>query len=164
MDISKNAGHVVMDMRADKVYTRHSEGAFLRMNDGRILYAYSRFTGNSNDAAPCDIVGRWSADEGETWSDAEILLRAADYGTHNIMSVSLLRMANGDVGLFFGSRQSGLPVFRVADPGLELPLLQQAQQAAADWIDRCGTAQTPEAAALRQRVGTLFARTEGTMN
>ena len=67
-------------------------------------------------------------------------------------------------GDFFGSRQSGLPVFRVADPGLELPLLQQAQQAAADWIDRCGTAQTPEAAALRQRVGALFARTEGTMN
>ena len=105
MDISKNAGHVVMDMRADKTYTRHSEGAFLRMNDGSILYAYSRFTGNSNDAAPCDIVGRWSYDEGKTWSDAVILLHAADFGTHNIMSVSLMRMQNGDVGIFFGSRQ-----------------------------------------------------------
>ena len=105
MDLTKNAGHVVMDMRADKVYTRHSEGAFLRMDDGSILYAYSRFTGSADDCAPSDIVGRWSYDEGETWSEAKTLLRAADYGTHNIMSVSLLRMENGDVGLFFGSRQ-----------------------------------------------------------
>jgi len=67
-------------------------------------------------------------------------------------------------GDFFGSRQSGLPVFRVANLSCDLQTLKTAQQAAADWIDRDGTADTPEAEALRSRIGQLFARAEGTMN
>ena len=67
-------------------------------------------------------------------------------------------------GDFFGSRQSGLPVFRVANLSCDLQTLKTAQQAAADWIDREGTAQTPEAEALRSRIGQLFARAQGTMN
>ncbi len=67
-------------------------------------------------------------------------------------------------GDFFGSRQSGLPAFRVADLSFDLATLKQAQQASADWIDRSGTADTPEAQALRERIGELFLRAEGTMN
>ena len=67
-------------------------------------------------------------------------------------------------GDFFGSRQSGLPAFRVADLGCDLTAMKDAQQASADWIDACGTSDTPEANALRQRIGDLFARSEGTMN
>ena len=67
-------------------------------------------------------------------------------------------------GDFFGSRQSGLPAFRVADLSFDLATLKQAQQASADWIDRSGTSDTPEAQALRERIGDLFARAEGTMN
>ena len=67
-------------------------------------------------------------------------------------------------GDFFGSRQSGLPAFRVADLSFDLELLQQAQEASARWIDLEGTAETPEAAALRERIGELFLRAEGTMN
>ena len=67
-------------------------------------------------------------------------------------------------GDFFGSRQSGLPVFRVTNLSCDLVTLKQAQQASADWIDREGTADTPEAIALRERIGDLFARAEGTMN
>ena len=67
-------------------------------------------------------------------------------------------------GDFFGSRQSGLPTFRVANLSCDLQTLKQAQQASADWIDTQGTANTPEAAALRQRIGELFQRAEGTMN
>ena len=64
----------------------------------------------------------------------------------------------------FVSRQSGLPAFRVADLSLDLELLKQAQQASKDWIEQEGTAETPEANALRARVAALFARAEGTMN
>ena len=103
-EMTANTGRAVLQLTADKTYTRHSEGAFLRMNDGSILYAYSRFTGSDDDGAPSDIVGLWSKDEGETWSEPVTLLRAADFNTHNIMSVSLMRMQNGDVGLFFGAR------------------------------------------------------------
>ena len=67
-------------------------------------------------------------------------------------------------GDFFGSRQSGLPAFRVADLGCDLAAMKDAQQASADWIDAYGTSDTPEAKALRQRIGDLFARSEGTMN
>ncbi len=67
-------------------------------------------------------------------------------------------------GDFFGSRQSGLPAFRVADLGCDLTAMKDAQQASADWIDTYGTSDTPEANALRQRIGDLFARSQGTMN
>ena len=67
-------------------------------------------------------------------------------------------------GDFFGSRQSGLPTFRVADLSMDLQTLKDAQQASAQWIEEFGTSDTPEAAALRRRIGELFARAEGTMN
>ncbi|MBQ8359559.1 MAG: ATP-dependent DNA helicase RecG, partial [Oscillospiraceae bacterium] len=67
-------------------------------------------------------------------------------------------------GDFFGARQSGLPVFRVANLSCDLQTLKQAQQASARWIDTEGTADTPEGVALRSRIGELFNRAEGTMN
>ena len=67
-------------------------------------------------------------------------------------------------GDFFGARQSGLPTFRVADLSFDLQLLKEAQTASARWIEESGTADTPEAEALRQRIGELFRRAEGTMN
>ena len=67
-------------------------------------------------------------------------------------------------GDFFGARQSGLPTFRVADLSYDLQTLKDAQSASAEWIDRSGTSDTPEATALRERIGELFHRAEGTMN
>ncbi|MBE6917135.1 MAG: ATP-dependent DNA helicase RecG [Ruminococcaceae bacterium] len=67
-------------------------------------------------------------------------------------------------GDFFGARQSGLPAFRVANLSMDLQLLKDAQAASAAWINTEGTSDTPEAIALRQRIGTLFQRAEGTMN
>ena len=67
-------------------------------------------------------------------------------------------------GDFFGSRQSGLPTFRVANLSLDMQTLKDAQEASAAWIDAEGTADTPEAKALRERIGELFERAEGTMN
>ena len=43
-------------------------------------------------------------------------------------------------------------------------LLKQAQQASSQWIDTEGAADTEESKALRQRIGTLFIRAQGTMN
>ena len=67
-------------------------------------------------------------------------------------------------GDFFGARQSGLPTFRVADLSFDLQVLKDAQAASAQWIEECGTSNTPEAQALRQRIGDLFLRAQGTMN
>ena len=67
-------------------------------------------------------------------------------------------------GDFFGSRQSGLPAFRVANLSCDLQTLKEAQTASAQWIDSCGTADTPEAKAMRSRISELFQRAQGTMN
>ena len=67
-------------------------------------------------------------------------------------------------GDFFGQRQSGLPTFRVANLSYDLQTLKDAQSASAQWINEYGTSDTPEAAALRSRIGELFLRAEGTMN
>ena len=67
-------------------------------------------------------------------------------------------------GDFFGSRQSGLPVFRVANLSCDLATLKQAQNASVEWIETMGTANTPESVALRSRIAQLFARSQGTMN
>ena len=67
-------------------------------------------------------------------------------------------------GDFFGSRQSGLPTFRVANLSMDLQTLKDAQAASAKWIDSEGTLDTPEGIALRDRIGDLFQRAEGTMN
>ena len=67
-------------------------------------------------------------------------------------------------GDFFGARQSGLPSFRVADLSMDLQTLKDAQAASARWIEEYGQSDSPEAQALRKRIGDLFTRAEGTMN
>lgn len=81
---------------------RNSEGDFIALNDDRIMYAYSRYnsTGGEDDDS-CDIAAVFSNDRGNSFGGMKILLRAADFGVKNLMSVTLRRMNNGDIGLFF---------------------------------------------------------------
>ena len=95
-----NTGRITTVFRPDETYTRHSEGAFLRLKDGSILFAYSRFSGTASDNARSEIAACVSRDEGETWSEPRVLLSPEEFGAINVMSVSLMRMANGDLGLF----------------------------------------------------------------
>ena len=86
---------------------RNSEGAFLRLNDGRILYVYTAFFGEqARDFTPANLACIVSADGGRTWGAPRTLVTAAEYDAMNVMSVSLLRMRGGDLGLFFLIRRS----------------------------------------------------------
>ncbi len=90
---------------------RNSEGSFLALGDGRIAFAYSRYTGNSdNDNAPCDICVIYSYDGGKTFDTEhyETLVYASEYNQKNVMSVTLRRMNNGDIGLFYLLKHSGV--------------------------------------------------------
>ena len=81
---------------------RNSEGAFLRGKSGEILFAYSRYHGDSNhDHAACDIALIVSHDEGESWSEPRLIATAAEFGTKNIMSVSAVEQKNGDLAFYF---------------------------------------------------------------
>ena len=94
-------GIVVCNLAPGGDYTRHSEGSFLRLKNGRILFVYSRFTGSADDGAPSDLVALESADEGASWSEPRIVVPASHFGVQNVMSVTLMRMADDSIGLFF---------------------------------------------------------------
>lgn len=79
---------------------RNGEGAFLRLKDGRIMYAYTKYCGTGSDHDHAYISAVYSSDEGESWSEDVVIFEKPE-GALNIMSVSLLRMENGDLGLIY---------------------------------------------------------------
>jgi hypothetical protein len=86
---------------------RNSEGAFVDLKDGRILFAYSRFYGaDGNDHGAADICARFSSDNGDSWSGDDVIL-VKNEGACNVMSVSLLRLQDGRIALFYG-RKNGM--------------------------------------------------------
>lgn len=93
---------------------RNSEGAFLPAGDQTLLFAYSAFRGDScADHACAEIRLIRSSDGGRTWSRPVSVDRPEAYGAMNLMSVSLLRMKNGDIGLFYLVRMDWLDMYVV---------------------------------------------------
>lgn len=93
---------IIRKYTADAEYCRYSEGSFIRLTDGRIMFAVTRFKGaRANDNAPADLVAAFSRDNGESWSDLSVIFSASDFGVANIMSISLERLNGGDIGLLF---------------------------------------------------------------
>src|SRR5215208_4045184 len=73
---------------------RNSEGDFIALKDGRVLFIYTHFTGGTGDAAAAVLAYRASADGGKTWTDEDDVV-VRNEGRQNVMSVSLLRLADG---------------------------------------------------------------------
>ena len=67
-------------------------------------------------------------------------------------------------GDFFGSRQHGLPSFKVASLQMDLATLQQAQQAAAAYIQSADDLDAPQLAPLRKRIDALFSQSDVVLN
>ena len=85
---------------------RNSEGDFITLKDGRILFIYSHYTGkSSDDHAPAYLASRYSKDAGKTWSESDQLIVERE-GDMNVMSVSLLRLQNGKIALFYLKKNS----------------------------------------------------------
>ena len=78
---------------------RNSEGDIIELKDGRLCLIYTRFTGGAGDHAAADLAMRMSQDDGRTWSDDAIVVHRT--GGLNVMSVSLLRLADGRIALFY---------------------------------------------------------------
>lgn len=90
----------VLDLPPGPDNPRNSEGDFISLKDGRILFLYTRFTGGSADDSEASLVSRCSLDGGATWS-AEDVVVVANEGAKNVMSVSLLRLNDGAIALFY---------------------------------------------------------------
>ena len=100
-------GKIILDLPPSPGNPRNSEGAMLRLNDGSILFIYSRFCGSdAADDAAADLYALISDDEGEHFHSLGPVVFHAETSAKNVMSVSLLRMENGDIGLFYLERRA----------------------------------------------------------
>lgn len=85
---------------------RNSEGDFVQLKDGRILFIYSHFyEGRGGDHDPAVLMARYSADGGRTWThdDARVI---GNEGGQNVMSVSLLRLQGQRIALSYSRKNS----------------------------------------------------------
>lgn len=115
----------VLDLPPSEENPRNSEGDFIQLKDGRLLFIYTRFTGGSGDHASAYLASRYSDDGGRTWSgeDATVI---ANEGAMNVMSVSLLRLQDGTIALFY-LRKNGQDDCR--------PLMRISRDEAQTWSD-----------------------------
>jgi len=96
---------------------RNSEGDFVTLKDGTILFIYTHYTGkSSDDHAPAYLASRSSKDGGKTWTASDQLIVERE-GDMNVMSVSLLRLQNGKIALFYLKKNSEtdcIPLMRIS--------------------------------------------------
>ena len=97
----KKVGKEVLMISTGKDNLRNGEGSFIRLKNGDILHIYTAYFGDSaEDHASAKLCGVISSDEGESFNAPFVVLEMAK-DAQNVMSVSLLRMGNGDIGLFY---------------------------------------------------------------
>ena len=95
---------------------RNSEGDFIRLEDGRIMFVYTHFYGGGGDHAEAYLAARYSEDGGRTWTDEDEKV-VPNHADMNVMSVSLLRLQDGRIALFYivkNSLEDCRPVMRVS--------------------------------------------------
>lgn len=79
---------------------RNSEGDFISLKDGRILFVYTHYTGQSGaDWGNAYLASRYSSDNGKTWSSVS-KTEIPQEGKNNVMSVSLVRLPNNSIAMF----------------------------------------------------------------
>ena len=99
-------GKIVYELPPSAENRRNSEGAFITLKDGGILYIYTRFSSAGwADHAEADLYGICSRDGGETFGEPFPVLLHEQVQADNVMSASLIRLDNGDIGLFFGAKK-----------------------------------------------------------
>ena len=92
---------LVLSLAPSENNPRNSEGDFITLKNGRILFIYSHFYGNTpSDFAPGYLAQRYSDDGGKSWSNQDKLVVEND-AQMSVRSVSLLRLGNGSIGLFY---------------------------------------------------------------
>lgn len=95
----KKIGREVLFLKTGENNPRNGEGAFVRLDDKTIMYAYTRYIGDEgDDHHPADIYAVYSYDEGETWHDEKIIVK---HYAANVMSVSFVKFNNNDIGLIY---------------------------------------------------------------
>jgi sialidase-1 len=106
----------IYNIEPTKENPRSSEGAFVALSSGRVLFVYTQFYGGTADESPARLVGIESGDGGMTWSKPREVV--GNEGGNNVMSASLLRLKSGRIALFYLKKNSWiecLPCVRFSD-------------------------------------------------
>ncbi len=115
---SASGKEIVLRLESGLDNPRNSEGDFITLKDGRLLFVFTRYTGSSdNDNANAYLAGRYSSDQGKSWTTDDKKIVDQE-GTMNVMSVSLLRLQNGEIALFYlrkNSETDCIPIIRISD-------------------------------------------------
>jgi hypothetical protein len=112
---------IVFNLDPSGKYPRNSEGSFVTLKSGRVLFLYTQFHGGGNDESPARIVRIHSDDGGRTWSREPLVVVENGAGA-NVMSVSLLRLQSGAIALFYLAKNNLLdcrPMMRVSQDEAE---------------------------------------------
>ncbi len=121
------APQIVLELPPGPGNPRNSEGTFATLRDGRVLYAYTRFTTEIRDDIPdsgaAEIVARYSSDGGLSWTTNDTTV-IANEGAFNVCSPSLLRLQSGELALFYLRKNS------MADC---IPLMRRSFDEGATW-------------------------------
>ncbi len=117
----KKIGREVLFIAAKENNLRNGEGSFIRLKNGAILFGYTEYIGNDwEDDANARIVCLTSYDEGESWQDKRVIIEKTE-NCKNVMSLSFLRMNNGDIGAFYIQKNADgtdkILLIRSADEG-----------------------------------------------
>jgi len=125
----KKIGREVLFIKADKTALRNGEGAFIRLKSGAIMLLYTEYCGDDwHDHCDAQLTACFSYDEGESWKDKKVIVKK-DEGTENIMSASLLRMNNGDIGLFY------LQKFKIGEIVYDKVLMKRSSDEGETWSE-----------------------------
>ena len=125
---------IVLELPPGPDNPRNSEGDFIRLESGDILYVYTSYYGVSgDDHASARLVSRVSRNYGATWSDKDSLI-IENEGRLNVMSVSLLRLRDHSIALFYLVKEN---------PGDCRPYLRYSYDEGKTWTNRIEIISTP---------------------
>jgi len=108
--------NVVLNIEPSKEFPRNSEGSFVTLKSGRVLFLYTQFYGGAADHSAARIVAIHSDDAGRTWSKGTRTI-VENQGGANVMSISLRRLKSGKIALFYLLKNSLLdcrPYIRIS--------------------------------------------------
>ena len=94
----------VVTYPSTKQNPRYTEGSVIERNDGSLLFAVTEFSGSGSDFASASIIARQSTDGGRTWGEQRVLQQ--NTGEMNVMSVTLRRLKNGRIAMFYLKKNS----------------------------------------------------------
>jgi sialidase-1 len=97
---------VALNLEPTSAHPRNSEGAFFTLKSDRIVFYYSQFSGDHSDFGTAEIAEMHSDDNGRHWSSSRVAISRGE--NQNIMDVSLLRLGNGHLAMFYDATETAV--------------------------------------------------------